>query len=50
VVELDLKIWPTSIVVLKGYRGGPAATLSNMKNPIKGCGPFVHDDPLDPTL
>ena len=26
---------------------GEAATLSNMKNPMKGCGPFVHDDPVD---
>jgi uncharacterized protein len=64
VVELDVEIWPTSIVVPKGYRvglsvlgrdyehAGAAATLSNMKNPMKGCGPFVHDDPHDrpPTL
>ena len=21
--------------------------LSNMKNPMRGCGPFVHDDPED---
>jgi len=21
--------------------------LSNMKHPMKGCGPFVHDDPED---
>ena len=26
---------------------GAAATLSNMKNPMKGCGPFEHDDPTD---
>jgi len=26
---------------------GAAATLSNMKNPMKGCGPFEHDDPDD---
>jgi uncharacterized protein len=52
VVQLDVEIWPTSIVLPKGYRGGPAATLSNMKNPMKGCGPFVHDDALDrpPTI
>ena len=24
-----------------------AATLSNMKNPMRGCGPFEHDDPTD---
>ena len=59
VVELDIEIWPTCIVVPVGYRlglairgkdyewDGPAATLSNMKNPMKGCGPFVHDDPDD---
>lgn len=59
VVELDVEIWPTCIVVPRGWRialsirgrdyeyGGEAATLSNMKNPMRGCGPFVHDDPAD---
>ncbi len=59
VYELDVEIWPTCIVVPKGWRialtvrgkdyeyAGEAATLSNMKNPMKGCGPFVHDDPAD---
>jgi len=59
VYELDIEIWPTCIVVPKGYRvaltvrgkdyeyEGEAAVLSNMKNPMKGCGPFVHDDPID---
>src|ERR1019366_550648 len=59
VSELDIEIWPTCIVVPPGYRialtirgkdyeyEGEAATLSNMKNPMKGCGPFVHDDPTD---
>jgi uncharacterized protein len=58
-VELDIEIWPTCIVIPKGYRyglkilgrdyewAGAATTLSNMKNPMKGCGPFVHDDPQD---
>ena len=58
-VELDIEIWPTSIVMPKGYRvavtirgkdyewDGPAEVLSNMKNPMRGCGPFVHDEPLD---
>jgi predicted acyl esterase len=57
--ELDVEIWPTCIVVPKGYRialtirgkdyeyEGEAATLSNMKNPMRGCGPFVHDDETD---
>ncbi len=59
IYELDVEIWPTSIVVPKGYQvaisilgkdyewDGPAATLSNMKNPMKGCGPFIHDEPTD---
>jgi len=58
-VDLDLEIWPTCIVVPEGYRigltlrgkdyewQGPAATLSNMKHPMRGCGPFVHDDEDD---
>ena len=59
VVELDVEIWPTCIVVPKGYtlalhvRGkdyeydGDAGFLSNMGNPLKGCGPFIHDDAGD---
>ena len=59
VYEIDVEIWPTCIVVPKGYRialtirgrdyewEGEAATLSNMKNPMRGCGPFVHDDETD---
>jgi len=59
VVELDIEIWPTCIVVPAGYRiaitirgrdyehDGEAASLSNMKNPMRGCGPFIHDDEVD---
>jgi len=59
IVDLDVEIWPTCIVVPAGWRialtvrgkdyehQGEAATLSNMKNPMKGCGPFLHDDPAD---
>ena len=59
VYELDVEIWPTCIVVPKGYtvklllRGqdyvydGEIATLSNMKNPMRGCGPFEHNDETD---
>jgi len=60
VVALDIEIWPTSIVVPAGYRialtvrgrdyeygGGSGGRLSNFKNELKGCGPFLHDDPLD---
>jgi hypothetical protein len=57
-VELDIEIWPTSIVVPAGYRiglsvrgkdyeygGASGGKLSNFKNELKGCGPFLHDDP-----
>ncbi|MFY9527486.1 MAG: CocE/NonD family hydrolase [Candidatus Acidiferrales bacterium] len=59
VVELDIEIWPTSIVVPVDYRIGltirgkdyeypvSGGKLSNFKNELKGCGPFLHDDPSD---
>ena len=60
IVDLDVEIWPTSIVVPKGYRiavtirgedyeygGGSGGKLSNFKNELKGCGPFLHDDLRD---
>ncbi len=60
VVPLDIEIWPTSIVVPAGYRialsvrgkdyvypGGSGGRLSNFKNELIGCGPFLHDDPRD---
>jgi predicted acyl esterase len=60
VVELDIEIWPTSIVLPAGYRvaltirgkdyeypGASGGRLSNFKNELKGCGPFLHDDPRD---
>jgi predicted acyl esterase len=63
VVALDIEIWPTSIVVPKSYRialsirgkdyvypGGSGGRLSNFKNELTGCGPFVHDDPRDRPL
>ena len=59
-VELDIEVWPTSIVVPAGYRvglsvrgkdyeygGTSGGKLSNFKNELKGCGPFLHDDPRD---
>ena len=59
-VELDIELWPTWIVVPAGYRvaltvrgkdyeygGGSGARLSNFKNELMGCGPFLHDDPVD---
>ena len=63
VVELDIEIWPTSIVVPAGHRigitirgkdyvyAGPSGgKLSNFKNDLTGCGPFLHDDPRDRPL
>lgn len=60
VVQLDVEIWPTSIVVPPGYRvaltvrgrdyewqKSTGARLSNFKNELRGCGPFLHDDPRD---
>jgi uncharacterized protein len=58
-VELDIEIWPTSIVVPPGYcvaltvRGkdyeydGTDAGLANAPYPMKGVGPFTHADPDD---
>ena len=59
VYEVDVEIWPTSIVVPKKYKigltikgedyvnqSGGGSTLPNM-NKFSGCGPFLHDDPND---
>ncbi|MBX6426917.1 MAG: CocE/NonD family hydrolase [Variibacter sp.] len=58
-VELDVEIWPTSIVVPPGYRiglavrgkdyqhDGPALELPGVKYTMQGTGPFKHDDPDD---
>ena len=59
-VEVDIEILPTSIVVPAGgrlalsirgcdyeYGGGSGGKLSNFKNELRGCGPFLHDDPVD---
>jgi hypothetical protein len=29
------------------YPGGSGGRLSNFKNELRGCGPFLHDDPRD---
>ncbi|HTH34887.1 MAG TPA: CocE/NonD family hydrolase C-terminal non-catalytic domain-containing protein, partial [Xanthobacteraceae bacterium] len=60
VVAMDVEIWPTSIVVPTGHRvgltvrgkdyvyAGPSGgRLSNFKNELTGCGPFLHNDPRD---
>ncbi len=58
-VELDIEIWPTSIVVPPGYRlalsvrgkdyevDGTDIALPNAPYPMKGTGPFLHIDPDD---
>jgi predicted acyl esterase len=58
-VELDIEIWPTSVVVPKGWRLGltvlgrdydhglDVAGLSNIKSPMRGSGPFLHADEQD---
>ena len=60
VVQLDIEIWPTCVVLPAGYRigltirgkdyeypGASGGRLSNFKNELRGCGPFLHDDPRD---
>lgn len=58
-VELDIEIWPTSIVVPKDYRlaltvrgrdyevDGHDVALPNAPYPMKGVGPFLHIDSDD---
>src|SRR5439155_14204140 len=59
-VALDIELWPTSIVVPAGHRlaltvrgrdyewqSSIGAKLSNFKNELRGCGPFLHDYPRD---
>ncbi len=59
-VDLLIEIWPTCIVVPAGCRialsvrgrdyewqKATGLRLSNFKNELTGCGPFLHDDPRD---
>jgi predicted acyl esterase len=58
-VELDIEIWPTSIVVPKGYRlaltvrgkdyevDGDDVGLAHAPYPMKGVGPFTHTNRQD---
>ncbi len=58
-VELDIEIWPTSIVVPPGYRigltvrgkdyeyDGTDAGVANAPYPMKGVGPFTHTSGID---
>ena len=58
--ELDVEVWPTCIVVPKGYRialsvrgrdyvypGGPGEGLEKLGKVFTGVGPFRHDHPKD---
>jgi uncharacterized protein len=60
IVAFDIELWPTSIVVPAGHRialtvrgrdyefaKSTGARLSNFKNELRGCGPFLHDDARD---
>jgi uncharacterized protein len=60
VYEVDVEVWPTSIVVPKHYRlaltvrgkdyvygGGPGPGLKTLGAVWTGVGPFRHDDPRD---
>ena len=59
-VDLDIELWPTSIVVPAGHRialsvrgrdyefaKSTGLKLSNFKNELLGCGPFLHNEPRD---
>jgi predicted acyl esterase len=59
VYELDVEIWPTCIVVPAGYRialtvrgkdyeyPGEGIRIKSFVNELRGCGPFLHNDPED---
>lgn len=60
IVDLDIEIWPTCIVVPKGYRLALSVRGRDYEHGIpregkrlvdayemKGCGPFMHDDEED---
>jgi predicted acyl esterase len=60
VYEVDVEIWPTSIVVPAGHRialsvrgrdyeypGGATQALKTLGTAWSGVGPFRHDDPAD---
>ncbi len=60
IYELDIEVWPTCVVLPKGYRlaltvrgrdyeypGGPGAGVGVLGEVFTGVGPFRHDDPRD---
>jgi predicted acyl esterase len=56
-VELDIELWPTCIVVPPGYRlaltirghdyeyGGNSVVAPHVPYPLRGVGPFTHNEP-----
>jgi hypothetical protein len=54
-----VEIWPTCIVVPKGFRmaltvrgkdyehPGKGTRIKSFVNELRGCGPFLHNDPQD---
>jgi predicted acyl esterase len=62
VYDLDVEIWPTCIAVPKGYRialtvrgkdhehPGKGIRIKSFVNEMRGCGPFLHNDPEDRPL
>ena len=59
VYAAEVEIWPTCVVVPAGHRialtvrgrdyeyPGGGTRIGSFKNELKGCGPFLHDDPRD---
>jgi uncharacterized protein len=60
ICQADVEIWPTSVVLPAGYRLAltvrgrdyevrypDAPRLGSFKNEMTGCGPFLHNDPVD---
>jgi predicted acyl esterase len=59
VYELDVEIWPTCLVVPAGYqialtllgkdfeRPMVTGSLGTVLSPMRGSGPFLHDNPID---
>jgi predicted acyl esterase len=60
IYQADVEIWPTSIVIPAGHRIAltvrgrdwevhrpDAPRLGSFKNEMTGCGPFLHNDPVD---
>ena len=59
VYGLNVEIWPTCVVVPAGYRigltlrgkdyeyPGEGIRIQSFVNELKGCGPFLHNDPED---